>query len=331
MYNVVIGLDISKATLDAATAQQGAEIVHHDAFLNRSMGFKQLLKWVDKRCTQEDKVLFCMEHTGYYSRQLCKFLEQQNRAYVLVNPLLIKRSMGIRREKSDKADALMIASFALRFQDQLQLDAPMPDLILDLQLLLAHRKRLLNKRLDFQRQHIQIKHCLSGKMAKKIMRSIKQQQKHLLKEFETFETIIDEFVHQHTAILRNYDLLQSIPGVGRISALYTIVYTHNFTRFNCPRKFACYAGVAPFKNQSGSSIRKRTSVSFYANKTIKEIIHLGALSAVRTEPTIKAYYQRKVEEGKPKMSVINAVRNKIIHRMFAVIRRQSPYVVQPVF
>lgn len=331
MYNVVIGLDISKASFDAALAKPKLKNAPHDAFLNRQIGFKQLIEWVDKHCGQEDQILFCMEHTGYYSHRLCKFLDQQQRTYVLVNPLHIKRSMGVRREKSDKADAFVIASFGLRFQDELNLDAPMDDLLLDLQLLLAHRKRLQNKQLDFQRQHIHLNDCLSGKTAKQVMKSIKKQQRLLKKELEVFEALIDEFVHQHKAILRNYELLTSIPGVGRISALYTILYSHNFTRINCPRKFACYAGVAPFKQESGTSVHKKAGVSFFANKKMKEVLNFAAMSAVKHEPTLKAYYERKVEQGKAKMSVLNAVRNKIIHRMFAVIKRQSPYVVQPAF
>lgn len=331
MYNVIIGIDISKNSFDAAILKAGSKHPMHDAFLNRTIGFKQLIKWVNEHVDKHDQLLFCMEHTGYYARQLCLFLDQQQCTYVLINALNIKHSMGPRREKSDKADAKIIAAYGLKFQEQLHLDQPLSQTILDLQLLLSHRKGLQRKALAFQRKANHLKHCLSGDIAKQIIRSTNKQMRMLNKELERFELHIDEFIHQHNSIQRNFDLLTSIPGIGRITALYTISYTHNFTRIKCPRKFACYAGVAPFKNESGTSVYRKPAVSHFANKKLKEVLHFGAMNAIQNEPTLKAYYKRKVEQGKAKMSVLNAVRNKLIHRMFAVIKRQSPYVVQPLF
>jgi transposase len=76
----------------------------------------------------------------------------------------------------------------------------------------------------------------------------------------------------------------------------------------------------PFSKTSGSSVRYKPTVSPHANKKLKKLLHLCALSAIKNDKEIKAYYERKVEQGKNKMCVINAVRNKLIHRVFAVIR-----------
>ena len=92
------------------------------------------------------------------------------------------------------------------------------------------------------------------------------------------------------------------------------------------RKLACYCGVAPFKHQSGSSIKGKTKVSHIANKKMKSLLNMAALSAKRNDIEIKEYYERKVEEGKNKMSVLNAIRCKIISRAFAVIERETPFV-----
>jgi len=85
------------------------------------------------------------------------------------------------------------------------------------------------------------------------------------------------------------------------------------------------SGVAPFKHQSGSSIRGRTRVSKLANMTMKTLFSLGATSAIQHSPEIKQYYQRKLAEGKKPMSVINAVRNKLITRIFACVNQERKY------
>jgi transposase len=104
-----------------------------------------------------------------------------------------------------------------------------------------------------------------------------------------------------------------------------IALTENFTTFSNARQFACYAGIAPFPNQSGIRKGKRR-VNKMANKKIKALLSLGAISACSYDKQMKAYRQRKLEEGKSKLVVLNNVKNKLVHRMFAVIKRQSPFV-----
>jgi transposase len=143
MYNLVIGLDISKSTVDATLVKWGIKEHFHGAFLNKKFGFKQMLKWLNSYNEEEDKILFCMEHTGHYGHKLCLFLKQQDYAFTQINPLKIKRSMGLRREKSDKADSLVIAMYGLKFQEELTIGSIVEEEFLDLLLLLAHRIQCL--------------------------------------------------------------------------------------------------------------------------------------------------------------------------------------------
>ena len=108
--------------------------------------------------------------------------------------------------------------------------------------------------------------------------------------------------------------------------MFTIVYTNNFTRFKTSRQFASYCGVAPFTNSSGTSLRGKTKVSNLANKKLKSLPDMSAKTAIQFSPEMKTFYERRQEMGKSKMSTINIIRNKIISRMFAVVKRQSPYV-----
>ncbi len=106
-----------------------------------------------------------------------------------------------------------------------------------------------------------------------------------------------------------------------------MVTTICFTKFNDSRKYACYCGTAPFKYSSGTSINGRTKVSQMANKKMKALFNLAALSAIQHDPELKLYFDNRMANGANGMSTINIIRNKIIHRVFAVVKRGTPYVV----
>ena len=123
-----------------------------------------------------------------------------------------------------------------------------------------------------------------------------------------------------------FQLLKSIKGIGNQIALYTIFYTEGFTKFRTHRQYATYCGVAPFPNTSGTSLRGKTKVTNLANKKLKSLLDLGAKSALQNNTEIKLFYERRLGMGKNKMSTINIIRNKLIARMFAVIKRGTPFV-----
>ncbi|WP_029038028.1 transposase, partial [Salinimicrobium xinjiangense] len=91
------------------------------------------------------------------------------------------------------------------------------------------------------------------------------------------------------------------------------------------RKFACHIGVAPFSFHSGTSQRSKNKVSHRANKKLKTLFHMAALSAIKMKGELRDYFERKIAEGKNKMTVVNAVRAKLINRIFALIRENRQY------
>jgi transposase len=121
-----------------------------------------------------------------------------------------------------------------------------------------------------------------------------------------------------------YTLMKSIQGVGKIISCYMLVHTQAFTGFDNWRQFASYCGIAPYPNQSGL-FKGRTTVSHLANKKLKSLFHLIAMGATQTNPEMKGYYERRIAEGKTKMSSLNMVRNKMLSRIFAVVKRGTPY------
>ena len=143
----------------------------------------------------------------------------------------------------------------------------------------------------------------------------------------TINIIRNKIIHSSSKLLNIYTLLTSIKGIGVILAANIMVTTICFTKFNDSRKYACYCGTAPFKYSSGTSINGRTKVSQMANKKMKALFNLAALSAIQHDPELKLYFDNRMANGANGMSTINIIRNKIIHRVFAVVKRGTPYVV----
>ena len=143
---------------------------------------------------------------------------------------------------------------------------------------------------------------------------------------KTIEEQICQLIEQDAAIKHNYDLLVSVPGIGHLTAIYVICCTNNFICKITGKQLASYAGVAPFGISSGTSVKGKDKVHKMANKELKKLLHMGALSAINNYEEFRTYYERKVKEGKHQLAVLNAIRSKIALRAVAVINNQQPYV-----
>ncbi|MBK8612515.1 MAG: IS110 family transposase [Flavobacteriales bacterium] len=141
--------------------------------------------------------------------------------------------------------------------------------------------------------------------------------------------LILEFIRSDQQLNQQYQLLLSVDGVGPVLASYLLACTEGFTRFRTARQLACQAGVAPYEHTSGTSIHGRTRVSPQADQVLKTLLHMSALGVIARAGELQDYYRRKLGQGKAPMSVINAVRCKMLHRLFAVIQRGTPYVRMP--
>ena len=136
---------------------------------------------------------------------------------------------------------------------------------------------------------------------------------------------LEKAIEEDEQIQQHFRLVNSVVGIGLVTSIAFLIYTQNFTSFDNGRQFACYAGVAPFEHSSGSSIRGKTKVSPLANRKMKALPSNCASAAVQHDPDLKAYYQRKTQEGKAKMSALNAVKAKLINRVFATVNRGTEY------
>lgn len=316
----IIGADLSKRTIDLF-CQLFNNYIRID---NNLSGFKELLKWIKQLQIKPSELMIVMEHTGLYSFCFENFLHEHQIFFSKVNALAIKRSMGLVRGKSDKIDARRIAEYGYEKRSKLIAETSPSAEIQRLQLLHSTRERLVKQKaslLNVLKEYSNI--GLSEHDS--IMRSQRRIIKNLEKEISKMEAEMKDIIKNNPSLQQNHQLLQSIKGVGKVLATATIIKTKNFTRFTNPRKFACFCGTAPFENTSGISIRGKTKVSHLADKQMKTLLDLSAKSAIQYDKELREYYLRRTAIGKSKMSTINIVRNKILYRMFAVIKRQTPF------
>jgi transposase len=326
-YKVFVGIDISKGTIDVALRSKTLKEPIHEQFENNVAGFKRMLTWIKKQTgVSGTELFFCMEHTGVYVLPLACFLTEKLLPFRLENPYHLKHSMGIQRGKNDKADAKMIARYAYMHHEELMLTAFSGTILIKLQNLLSHRERLVKSR----KMYTVAPKELSEFSGKEVSAFISEESKEIVElldsKIKKAESEIESLIAQDEPLKKNFELARSVKGVGLVIASYMLVYTQNFTTISEARCFASYSGVAPFGERSGTSINKSPHVSHLANKRMKSLLNNGAWVAVKYDKELKTYYNRKIEEGKHELVVINAVRNKLLGRIFATVKRGTPYV-----
>ena len=321
-----IGVDVSKKKLDFCVMFEG-KVVCEEKTANHQSAIMSLIYHL-----QEDyeiagsRMLICAEHTGQYTFPLacaCKAMECR---LWLENPAEIKYSSGVQRGKNDKVDAKRIAVYARRFQDKVHYyERPTED-IERLKQLESERTLYVSDLAKYKAQLKDQKDYMPKTLFERKMKRLQALMDDLVEAINAITDEMEEVISACPVLSRQMELLMSVDGVGRVVATNMIIATEAFTRFDDSRKFNCYAGVAPFSYSSGISQHSKSKVSHRADKTIKRLLHLAAVAIThKTGGELKMYYERKVAEGKNRMSVINALRAKIVSRMFAVIKRNEIY------
>jgi transposase len=319
-----IGIDVSKLTIDVCIITSEGE-QDYQQFENTVKDFKSMELWLTKKpyfCYQE--ALFCMEHTGLYTRELVSFLLQRESKVWMESALHLKRSMGMTRGKNDKVDSYRIARYAMTNNDKAVLLKLSSGTLLKLKDLMANRERLSK---NYQSLKIATQELIrvDKSIGKELMKLNDAALKGILKSKAKVEKRMLQLINEDEELKTLFSLITSVKCVGDVLATELIVYTNGFTRMNNTRQLACYCGIAPFEHSSGTSVRGRIGTSNFANMKLKSTLHMAAVSATRYVPDIKLYYERKVGEGKHKMAVINAIRNKLIQRIMAIVKRGTPY------
>lgn len=322
--NYVIGFDVSKETLDVAICRR-EQIVKQLKINNKTSEIKKAMKQLETEGYLAKESLCCLEHTGIYNNLLLNFLHQSGYLIWVENAVQIKYSIGMTRGKTDKVDAARIARYGYKNQEHAKIWTPKRETLEELAVLLKSRKRLLKAKLQMS-SYTEAKRFVSKKIFSLMQKSTGKLLAEVKKSIKLLDKQIEELIRSDESLYANYKLIKTVEGVGHVIAATVLVKTNEFKDHQDGRKFACNAGVVPFEHSSGKSIRGKTRISHRADKSLKTLFHLAAISVISQKRSqLKDYYERKLQEGKNKMLVLNAIRNKIIQRIFAVVQRGTPY------
>lgn len=317
-----VGIDVSKLTLDVHLHKAGL----HQQFGNDEAGFKKILAWVKSKVLKQDEMLFCFEHTGWYCILLGHFLHEKGMDYCCVNPTEIKRSMGLKRGKSDKADAKEIAYYAWLRREDLVPSKPAAANLIELQRMMSLREQLVKQAVALKNLRCGMEQ-LTGKGSNDFsVLSITESIEHLETQAKKVEKAMEALIKADDQMQTNYKLSKTVKGVGLVLAVQMLLHTHNYTRFDNWRQFSSYCGLVPFPYQSGTSIHGRSKIHPISDRKMKSLLSMSAISAIQHDKELKMYYAKRVGEGKPKMLVLNIIRNKIVSRVFATVNRGTPFV-----
>ncbi|MFC6226163.1 IS110 family transposase [Hymenobacter artigasi] len=326
MYTHFLGLDVSKDTLDVALLSPQCQVLAQAQLANTPSALSQWLKAQAKQVPgfAVGTCLACLEHTGLYCRPALAALDQLALPTWLEHAAQIKVSMGQVRGKTDKADAVRIGQYAARYQDRVRLWQPARPVLVALDRLSARRARLVGLRQQLQAPLTGSAGFFTPAEQRVEQRAVAPTLRALTKAITAVAATMQQLIAADTDLAAVYECLLSVPGVGPVVATELLLTTGAFTTRSDAKRYASYAGVVPFERSSGQH-RGRGRVSHHANKRVKALLHLAALSAVRWSKPLKAYYERKVAEGKPKLLVLNNVRNKLVHLLFACALNQRKY------
>lgn len=324
-----IGIDVSKPYFDASLLVVESYVkqpVESNRFDNSQEGLKIFGKWLKAHgVTFNDQSLVVIENTGIYHRLIWSFCSRKGLPLHIGNAAHIKWSFGIARGKNDKIDSIRLCNYAFKEAETLKKTETLDPALLHLKDFISARTRLLKQVSGLKSSIKELGGSNDSTHQKLLERSLMSAIEGLQKSIINIEHQIKKIIGEKEAFKANYNLLLSIPGIGHITAVYLIGCTANFSGSPTGKQLACYAGVAPFEHSSGISIRGKNKVHRMANKELKRLLYLGAMSVIQYDREFRAYYLRKGDEGKNNMSIINAIKSKILLRVAAVIKSQTLY------
>lgn len=323
---VFIGIDVSKSKLDTSFFIIGdIGDVQHFIVENNLKGFRKMQNKISKLGYDIDSMLFCFENTGVYSIGLAFYLSENGIDFCHESALRIKRSLGIKRGKNDKLDSKEIAGYAYTHRDSLRISKILTQELQELKILLSYRERLMRQKNALLVSAKEAYECFENETTKFILEDSNELIPQYEKKIENVEREMKRLIEKDEKIKQNFTLATSVVGISLIVGSYLLVQTNNFTKYN-QREFACHAGIAPFENSSGKDVPQKRKTSKMADRKLKPLLTNAALSAKQHDPQIKHYYNRKIKEGKNKFCVLNAIRFKLVTRVFSTVNRGTPYV-----
>ncbi len=311
----IYAIDVSKEHLDVFSKSGDAKIFQKRIKNN----FNSICKLLSQMKSDD---FICAEFTGVYTNLLWHLSAMHGVKIALASGFDIKHSLGNLKGKSDKLDAERIWEYASRFGDKLNFVLPDDELMQELKMLFNLRNQLVKSLKTLHTSYTMSK--LNPYLSIAENRIREKTDDFIKEQIKQTENQLFELIEGSDELSLNFELVTSITGIGKVTALELIISTGNFKRINSARKAAAYAGVCPYPNQSGN-IAKKSRIHFRANKKLKSLLHICAKTICIHNKEFKLYRERKMLEGKHFYLVMNNVSNKLLRTVYAVVDSKKPF------
>ena len=314
-----IGIDISNDVFDC-TMPYGDRVVRRQ-FSNTPADYRQFAKWGLRQATAAQ---VCMESTGVYHLQLALYLDEHPDFQVmLVNPCAARRFIQAHmvRAKTDAIDADGVLLY-LQKMPWRPWSAP-KELVLQLQSI-AHRMSQLEKEITRERCRLHAARQAgphTGAAQQDIQAHIKQLQRRL----QSMKTRASQVIGRDEQLAEDVRIIDTAPGFAELSATKLLAELSPLPHDMRPEQWVAHAGMDPRPSESGTSMHPPRHISKQGNARIRAALFMPALVAVQHDPHVKAYYQKMLASGKPKMLALNAVMRRQLHALWGMLHHRQDW------
>ncbi len=315
MIKTSLGIDISKEKFDVALLLN--DKFKTKAFNNTSKGFENLYGWAQKHVHNLDNIHICMEATGIYGDKLATFLFEKALCVSVVNPARVKGfgQSELSRNKSDKADAKLIARFCKAMNPE-----PWKPVEKHLQELRGWVKRLDSLKAIKQQETNRLESA-----TEKVSEDILEHIQYLDEAIQKSNLVITEIIEGNDDLKKKRDLIETIPGIGKTTQAVVLAFIGNPEDFTSAKQVAAFLGLNPKQHQSGSSVNGRTKMSKTGDSYIRKSLFMPAIVARHHNPIIKLFCDNLANSGKSKMAIIGAAMRKLVHIIYGVLKNECPF------
>ena len=322
-YQLFVGIDIAAETAKAAWMLPGQAVSHAITIDQTSQGFATLQRQLLAIGHAAASILVVMEATGSYWMNLALSLTHAGFAVSVINPAQAHHFAKalLKRAKTDAIDAQTLAQLAAVLQPATW--SPPPPVYTELSQRLAERASLLEMRQQVRNQLHALQH------SPQLLPSVRAPMGKLIEAFNEqiaqLEEEIEAAIVLDDAWAASAARLQSISGIGVLTAAWLLVTTLNFTICQSADELTSYAGLAPHPYQSGSSVHGRARIGHTGNSRLRTVLYLATLTAARYNPVITAFYDRLRAVGKPMKVARCAAARKLLHLAFALVSKKETF------
>ena len=319
-----VGIDISSESFTVcAILKPGVSLHQPEDYDNDLEGFKQLVAWFKSLKMTRADMIICMEATGVYGELLCHYLFDHGYVVAVDPPLKVKRAFSVAGHKTDAVDSLQIAVYAFRFYDSLCIWEPREAIVEKVKAMLSIRELLVRHRTAQKNARTALKR--KKVVPESTIVVLEREIESLTGSIKTLENEMSDLISSHPQMRQLVDILKTIPGVQELLASNILVLTNGFKQEKTGKELAAYIRIAPYKFESGKSVKKRAKSPKHGPPIPRKLLHLAARSITTHNPRFRKYYLQKQLEGKDNYLIYNNVANKLLKIMCAMIKERKPF------